>query len=605
MFIRRSPTRNKATGESYFTFRLVCTERIAGKVKQTTLLNLGRHFPLDQDLWPSLCSRIEQLLSGQSCLLPLEISDSVEKYAQRYAAQLIARAPVPASPPAETPAPAPVEVNADSLEMIRPRSVGVENAGLFALSELGLIETFIHLGLNGAEHAAVIGNIIGRMAAPASEWATWNWLCRTSALGELLDVDFEGLSHMRLYRASDQLMKHRDIIETRLFERLRTVFNLDETITLFDLTNTYFEGGAQAQPKAARGRSKEKRSDCPLVTLGLVLDGSGFVRRSQVFEGNAVEYRTLETMLAGLKAPPGAMVVMDRGIATQANLDWLVAHGYRYLVASRGRDRSFDSEQAMTLRSATGDAIRIQKVLSEDGKELRLHCHSPGREQKETAISARFAERFETGLKKLAEGLVKPRAEKRIDKLMERIGRLKEKSHGAGQHYQVELTPDAEGKKATALTWKHSPVPDSKLTDPGVYCLATNELQWDEESLWRTYMMLTDLEAVFRSLKSEFGLRPIFHSKEVRTEGHLFITVLAYQCVQFLRTRLKQHDIHDSWTTLRNCLSVQRRVTASFRQSDGRTLNVRKSTVPEPELFQIYQVLGLDSNPGGVRKLTI
>jgi transposase len=606
MFIRRSPTRNKATGESYFTFRLVRTERVAGKVKQLTLLNLGRHFSVSQEDWPALCARIEQLIGGQASLLPVELSASLERLAQRYAAQLVARAtPEVAVPAQDTPAPSYREVEIESLELVRPRSVGVEHVGWYALAELGLVEVLTELGLNGVQRAAVMGNVIARMAAPASELASWNWLCQTSALGELLDVDFEGLSHMRLYRASDALVKHRARIEAQLFERVRDLFGLEETITLFDLTNTYFEGEAAAQPMAVRGRSKEKRSDCPLVTLGLVLDGSGFVRRSQVFEGNAVEARTLETMLQGLQAPPGALVILDRGIATQANLAWLVQQGYRYLVAARDGARQFDPVQAVEIASASGDAIRIQKVVSEDGQQVRLYCHSPGREQKETAISTRFAERFEAGLKKLAEGLSKPRGEKRIDRLMERIGRLKEKSRGIGQHYQIQLEPDAEGKRAVSLSWNSQPVAGSMLTDPGVYCLATNETRWDEETLWRTYIMLSDLEAVFRSLKSELGLRPIYHSKEARTEGHLFITVLAYQCVQLLRTRLKAKGIHGSWASLRMILSVQRRVTATFRQRDGRTLNVRKSTVAEPALLKIYQALGLNPSPGGTRKLII
>jgi hypothetical protein len=318
-----------------------------------------------------------------------------------------------------------------------------------------------------------------------------------------------------------------------------------------------------------------------------------------------VEARTLETMLQGLQAPPGALVILDRGIATQANLAWLVQQGYRYLVAARDGARQFDPQQAVEIVSASGDAIRIQKVVSEDGQHVRLYCHSPGRELKETAITTRFAERFEAGLKKLAEGLSKPRGEKRIDRLMERIGRLKEKSHGIGQHYQIPLEPDAEGKRAVSLSWNPQPVSGSMLTDPGVYCLATNETRWDEETLWRTYILLTDLEAVFRSLKSELGLRPIYHSKEARTEGHLFITVLAYQCVQLLRTRLKAKGIHGSWASLRHLLSVQRRVTATFRQRDGRTLNVRKSTVAEPALLKIYQALGLNPSPGGTRKLIV
>jgi hypothetical protein len=602
MFIRRSPTRNKATGESYFTFRLVRTERVGDKVRQVTLLNLGRHFPLAQDQWPALCARIEQLTCGQASLLPVELSEAAERLAQRYAGQLVARAaPEPAataeaSPPSET-----VAVASESLELLRPRTVGVEHAGLWALSTLGLLELFRELRLTGAQQAMLIGTLIGRMAQPASELATWHWLREASGLGELLDVDFEAFPLMALYRASDVLVKHRERIETAVFDRVKDLFALEETITLYDLTNTYFEGEAAGQPKAQRGRSKEKRTDCPLVTLALVVDGSGFVRRSRVFAGNAAEAATLAEMLEGLKAPPGALVVMDAGIATADNLRWLVEQGYRYLVARRGGHRQFDPEQAVAFESTGGDEIRIQKVLSEDGQEARLYCHSPGREAKDNAIAARFCSRFEAGLDKLIQGLGKPRGEKRHAQILERIGRLKEASRGVSQHY--DITVEAEGDRVTALRWERQPIAGTALSHPGVYCLATNETGWDEQTLWRTYTTLTDLEAVFRSLKSELGLRPIYHHKESRTDGHLFISVLAYQCVQLIRRRLKEQDIHDSWTRLRRILSVQVRLTATFRQIDGHTLNIRKPSRAEPELLAIYRALDLDPRPGGTRKL--
>jgi len=139
-------------------------------------------------------------------------------------------------------------------------------------------------------------------------------------------------------------------------------------------------------------------------------------------------------------------------------------------------------------------------------------------------------------------------------------------------------------------------------THSGVYCLRSNELTWNEEKLWRTYTMLTDLESVFRSLKSELGLRPVFHSKENRSDGHLFITVLAYQCVQAIRLNLKKAKINDSWTQLRETLAVQYRVTSSVRRKDGRTIHVRKSTIAEPGLMAIYKALAINPVPGGIKK---
>jgi transposase len=611
MFIRKTATRHKSTSEAYFTCRLVTSERTGKQVRQITLLNLGRQFDLPQNDWPRLCARIEALLAGQGGLIGEP--DIIETLAQGYAARLILAGPTVDMSPSlaasavKSAAPNPVfaEVDVASLQLVQPRSVGVEAAGLAAMDWLGIDPILAGLGFNGIQRAAVAGSLIGRMAAPASELATGRWLGERSALGELLGVNFEAMSLMQLYRTSDLLVKHRDQIEDALFGRIQDLFGLPQTVTLYDLTNTYFEGTAAGNAKAARGRSKEKRSDCPLVTLGLVLDGSGFVRRSKLFAGNAAEATTLADMLNGLTAPKGALVIMDAGIATAANIAWLKQQQYRYLVVSRERGRQFDPDQAIETLTASNETIQLQRVLSKDASEVRLYCHSTGRDAKETAIAGRLVSQFETGLAKLAAGLSKPRAQKKLADLQQRIGRLKEKSRGIGQHYEITVTPDATGNNAGAITWTKAPVEGSMLTHPGVCCLRSNETTWDAAKLWHTYTMLTDLEAVFRSLKLELGLRPLFHHNEKRTEGHLFITVMAYQLVQAIRRKLEAAGETISWLRLREILSVQQRVTATFRQRDGRTLHVRKATTAEPRLRKIYDALAIDPAPGGVRKLMV
>ena len=604
MFIRRTKTRTVGTQDHYFTFRLVKSVRIGNKVRQRTLLNLGAHFDLPPAQWPLLYQRLDDLLAGQATLM--DYPEEVDNHAQRIVAQLISRQ-AETSPDADDTSSTGDQqsVDVDSLQLVRPRTVGVEHVGLWAMEQVGLRALLAQLGLNSRQQAAAMGSIIGRLAAPGSERATHRWLRDTSALGDLLQVDFENYSLMQLYRASDALMVHRKAIEEHLFDAAMTLFDLQPTVTLYDLTNTYFEGDAGAQEKAQRGHSKEKRSDCPLLTLGLMLDASGFVRRSQVFAGNVSEPHTLAEMLTALQAPKGALVVMDRGIATQDNITWLAEQGYRYLVVSRERKRTFDLASAMTVTTATQQPVHLHKVLSEDGQEARLYCYSEAREQKEKAIAERFAKRFENALTTLSEGLSRPRTQKRIDKIWQRIGRLKEKSRGVAQHYDIDVTSSADGTQARAITWRRQPVNGSMLTHPGVYCLRSNQTDWDEETLWRTYITLTDLEAVFRSLKSELGLRPIYHHKALRTEGHLFITVLAYQLVQVIRRRLRQHGQSESWTLLRRILNGQQRITATFRRADDCALHVRKATVAETAQREIYQALGISESPGGIQKAVI
>jgi transposase len=599
MFIRCTTTRSKQSGDTYQTYRLVENERIQGQVKQRTLLNLGRHFDVDKSQWAELADRISQLLSSQGSLFSLTLEPDLEAKAQRYAAQILASRSTATTDSEFT------SLSVDSLELVRPRRVGIEHLALHALSQLKLDEKMRALGFNRHQLAAALGTIVARMAAPASELATHQWLQQRSGLGELIGYDFEGMGLDRLYQVSDLLWKHHAELETHCYRQELSLFQLDETITLFDLTNTFFEGTAKDNETAKRGRSKEKRNDCPLVTLGLVLNGDGFPRRSQIFSGNASEPETLQDMLTGLQATPATTVVLDAGLATEDNIRWLKDQGYYYLVVSRKRKRLFNEHEAVLIKDLPNQQIRVQRICNEQTGEVELYCHSQAREEKERAMHSQFAERFEAALQSLADGLPKKGATKQYDKVLQRIGRLKEKYAPAAQYYAITVTKDDASGKANAIQWARLNKPHSRASHPGVYCLRTNQNNWDEATLWRTYTMLTDLEAVFRSLKSELGLRPIYHQIEKRVNGHIFITLLAYHVVQTLRTQLKAQDIHDSWQTLRAKMENQQRITVAMKRADGKTIHLRKATRAEPHQEAIYQALGIPMQPGSVQKTVV
>ena len=257
------------------------------------------------------------------------------------------------------------------------------------------------------------------------------------------------MSLMRLYRVSDALMAHREAIEKHLFEQVTELFGLAHTVTL--------------------------------------LDGSGFVRRSEVFAGRVDEDKTLEPMLKALHAPADALVVMDAGIATEDNVAWLRDNGYRYLVVSRQRTRRFDPERSIAIETRSHHKVHLHKEVDEDRGEVRLYCYSEERAKKEEGIARRFAERFESELRKLHEGLSRSRTRKGLDSVWQRIGRIRERCRGAGQHYTVDVVADPHSAKAVAVTWKHKPLAGTMLTHPGVYCLRSNVHDWDPQTLWRTY----------------------------------------------------------------------------------------------------------------------
>jgi transposase len=604
MYIRKTTIKNKKDGGQYYSYRLVESKRTEKGVRQYTLLNLGADFAFPKEQWPELANRIEGILNKQQSLFHIDIN--IEQLAQSYAARII----VSRQEVAPTENEDYREVDLDSLEMSRPRTVGAEHITLESLRFLGLDEKLKELGFNGPQLAAAIGTIVGRCCSPGSELATHAWLQEQSGLGDLLDYDFNNLSLFGMYRISDQLFKNKAVIEQHVYGRERSLFGLQETITLYDLTNTYFEGEGKANAHAARGHSKEKRTDCPLITLGLVLDSSGFPRRSRVYEGNVSEPSTLAEMLddlAGGSASPGQKptVVMDAGIATDDNVAWLKKHGYPYLVVSRKRHREFAEESSVVVKKDDECTVRVQKVFDEKTQETLLYCHSSQREKKDQAIDDRVTSRLEEALRKLAGGLVKKRCLKKYDKVMVQIGRLRQKYSRASKQYTITVEKDDTTGNATKITWQQKAVENTTDSYPGVYCLRTSHTDWSESLLWNTYTMLTDLEAVFRSLKSELGLRPIHHQITDRVSGHLFITVLAYHLVHTIRIRLKQANIHSSWSSIRKLLSTLCRVTVSMQCKNGDTVHVRKSTRPEPKQQEIFSALGVKSYPGQTVKTTI
>ena len=604
MYIRRTSIKSRKDGSHYYSYRLVESKRTEKGVRQQTLLNLGADFALPREQWPDLTKRIEGILSGQQSLF--DVDSDIEQLSQSYASRIIASYQDVESIEDDDFR----EVDLDSLEMSRPRSVGVEHVTLEALRLLDLDSKFKELGFNGPQTAAAIGTIIGRCCAPGSELATHTWLQERSGLGELIDHDFNNLSLYGLYQVSDQLLKKKAAIEEHLYERQRSLFGLQETITLYDLTNTYFEGQSKANAYAARGHSKEKRTDCPLVTLGLVLDSSGFPRRSHVYKGNVSEPTTLAEMLRDLEGRHVSTglkptVVMDAGIATEDNIAWLRQHQYPYLVVSRKKHREFDEESSVVVKKDDECTVRVQKVFDEETQETLLYCHSSQREKKDQAIDDRVTSRLEEALHKLEGGLHKKQSIKKYDKVMVKIGRLREKYSRASKQYTISVEKDDTTGNATKITWQRQAVENTTDSYPGVYCLRTSHADWDESLLWNTYTMLTDLEAVFRSLKSELGLRPIHHQITDRVAGHLFITVLAYHLVHTIRFKLKQKKISSSWSSIRKLLSTQCRVTVSMLCRNGSTVHVRKSTRPEQGQQEVYSALGIKSHPGQTIKTTI
>lgn len=600
MYIRQTKIKSRKNGGLYHTHRLVESERTGNNVRQRTILNLGTDFALSRDKWSELATRIQQIINGERLLF--EVSQEIEAMAQHYAARIIQTHNT-----VENAQPDYREIDVDSLEMDRPRSVSIEHVGLETFNLLNLRQFLTNLGFNKSKVAAAIGIIIGRMCHPASERATYYWLQNISGLGELIDYDFDKLSMYKIYSTSDKLLKNKEAIEKYLYSEEKQLFGFQEVITLYDLTNTYFEGQAKGNKLGKYGHSKEKRSDCPLVTLAMMLDSSGFPKSSEIFEGNVKEAATLEKMIKKLERnsrrqevfdAQKATVVMDAGIATEENIKWLKDNKHPYIVVSRKRHREFNEDESVIIREEKQSTIKAQKVIDAENDEVLLYCHSSQREKKEQAINDLFTVRFEEAIKQLESGLPIKGRMKSYDKVMEKIGRIRQKYSKASKLYNIDVFKDKMTDNVVRIKWIRKDALNSKDELPGVYCLRTSHKEMDESTIWQIYIMLTELESVFCTLKTDLGLRPIYHQIKERVEGHLFISVLAYHLIHSIRYRLKKTGINTDWSGLKDKLTGQHRVTVSMHSRNNEIVYVRKSTRPEPRQEEIYSALGICSRPG-------
>jgi transposase len=590
MYIRKTKTRsiNKI---DHFSYRLVESRRDAnGKVKQHTLLNLGAHYNVvEESDHPLLSQRIENIIVGQQSLLPL--TDNLETEAQRVANLVIKKHAKPLIYEDKKDQAQYREVDIGTIENSDIKTVGSEHLAYETAKKINLIGILSECGLSEKEINSAMATIIGRLIAPGSEVSTANYLRNNSALDEILATYFSNLHKNKLYKISDLLLKHQNEIEQKLYSKEKELFALSEIVTLYDLTNTYFEGESNGNDYGAYGHSKEKRKDCKLVTLALVLDGSGFPKKSHIFKGNIAEAGTLQSMLEKISNKK-AVVVMDAGIATEANIAWLNDNDYKYLVISRKRNQSLPDIEGVVVKDDPEN--KITTFLLKNDQEAELYCHSQGVEKHSGKILEKYINRFAEELQKIANGLQKKTGTKKYDIILQRIGRIKEKYSMVARQFDIKITAGDTKEKVTAISWENTPEKQHK--SPGIYCIRTNQIELNNQQIWNTYRMLNDIEEAFRTLKTDLGLRPIFHQTTDRISGHIFISVLAYHILHSVRYQLKLSNINDSWQTIMFKLSTHYRITTSLQQKNAKPIHIRKSTRANPEQQKIYRACNIPSN---------
>lgn len=599
MFIKRFSKTIKSTGEQKVFYRLVESYRLDNSVRHQTIVHLGSLEALPdieqkRDLALSINALVRQSYTGEQDLF--KPSDKmVEVLAQQFFQQIKDKERLDIAAGKDY-----HRVDTNSISNKNVREAGAEWLCMQALEQLNLSSFLQTLQWSAQQIQLSLTHIISRAVYPASELRTSRWIKENSAVCELTGYPMEQITKDKRYQISHRLYEVKESLEKYLGTCTNELFDLDDKIIIYDLTNTYFEGSMRSSEIARFGRSKEKRSDARLIVLAVVVNTEGFLKYSQIFEGNIADSKTLDKIIDELSGRTSAtgrkpVVVLDAGIATNDNLELLKKNKFEYLCVSRSGMNKYTVDSGsnpVSIMDKKKQPLTLQKVNVAGSDDTWLRVHSPAKGLKESGMNSRFCERFEQGLTKIKESLGKKGGVKKQAKVWERIGRLKSKYPGMSKRYDV-VTLQSDKGLITDITW----APKVIESKDGYYLLRTNLNEKDEQTQWTIYNTIREIESTFRVLKTDLDLRPVYHKTDAAAMAHLHLGLLAYWVVNTIRYQLKQKGISNQWCDIVRMMNTQKIVTTTLQNEYDQQIAIRQCSEPAPQVKEIYTALHYKPQP--------
>src|ERR1035437_1825312 len=648
MYFKVSGRHNPNTNKPGWYYRLVESYRNSdGRVCHRPMLNLGFLEGLTTDQM-NLIQKIltQRVQNANQVLFDIPISDDpiINQYVDEYYNRLVAekRIDILVDKQKKKPYAKGKDLEIIDLNSIRNkdvREIGAEWLSYQATEQLQ-IRTFLEgQGWSDQDIRLAQTHIISRAVYPASEFETSRWIKENSAICEVTGYDIGKVTKDRLYSIAKKLYAQKESLEQHLSLTTNELFDIEDKIMLYDLTNTYFEGRKQGSVLAKFGRSKEKRSDAKLVVLALVINPEGFIKYSAILEGNMSDPKSLEDMINNLRLKTSssakkALVVIDAGIATEDNLKMIRDKGYDYMCVSRSTLKNYTLEAdapTVTVTDNKKQKIDLCRVKTDKNTDYYLKVESHTKKLKERSMNEQFRERFEEGMQKIADSLNKKSGIKQLDKVHERIGKLKQKYPSIHRYFDIEIESmesvqqKRKGEKkdknkdikqdnqvvetpkmqiATSIKWAVKPNVDINARS-GVYFLRTTLESDSEELLWQCYNIIREIEATFRVLKTDLDLRPIYHQKDENTMAHLHLGLLAYWVVNTVRHQLKKEGIHSGWREIVRTMNTQKAVTTLAQNNHEEVIMIRRCSEPNQQVRKLYDALKYKYAPFVKRKSVV
>lgn len=574
MYLRHSTVHKDGKAHTYW--RLVRSVRIGKKVRQQTVAQLGE-------------------LDAKGRLRARSLAEQLGGHVEQ---------PGLFDPPLDKEV---VQVRLNAVKLERVRRFGDVWLG-FKLWRMAKLDEFFERNMErGNEEIPwpTMAQILtlARLCEPSSELhIAEDWL-RKTALADILGISEEKINDDRLYRGLDEILPLKQALEAHLKKQWEGLFSVKYDLLLYDVTSTYFEGQANRNPQAQRGHSRDHRSDCKQVCIGLVVSREGCPLGYEIFPGNLIDSKTVRGIVESMEKRYGKadrIWVWDRGMQHAELLPWMREGGRRYVMAmakgelKKHADILTDSSGWKRIK---GRDVEVKFATPADGAEgeLLLLCRSEDRRQKEAAMHARFAKRIESSLATLGRRLEHARKTVDAAKVQRQIGRMLQRNQRAAALFDIRCEASASLPSGLSLTWgRNEDAQNWASLSEGCYVLRTNVLEWKEEEVWRVYIQLTQAEDAFRINKDELGIRPIWHQREDRVQAHILVCFLAYVLWKLLEQWQSRAGLGNSPRTVLEELGHIQCGDIVLPTTTGESIRLRSVVSPEKAQRIILQRLGLD-----------
>jgi hypothetical protein len=608
MFLKKINKKNKNSQKEYTYYRLVHSYKIGSKIRHQTIMSLGSLSGVSKQDHKALADRIEELITGNNNLLFSDnqryknIEDIAQKFADKIIKDKLFTANNNKSKIEREIKNNYQEVDLETIEQIQSKEIGGEWLVKQAFEKLGIDEILSNIGLTANQIKIAQLLLSAKLLHPSSELETERWLSENSAAQELYQLD-ENISRYKLYKLADIMYNNKELIDRTLYSNITDLFSGKNKIVIFDLTNMYFTGQMQGSEKAEFGRSKQKQTGSRLIGLALSIDSTGNVRYSKFYKGNISEPGTFATMIKDVSSQFSSdnqvpVVVMDAGIATEENLALLRSDKYKYdyVCVSRTIPKEYEklTENAQSITDNRGNKIELTKINVEGKPDNFLHIKSEKKELKEKSIDEKLTKRLELQLQDIKDKLDKPRAVKKIEKVHEKVGKIKAKLSKIGWLYDIKYTEDKKKGVITDITWKRI---KERERPKGEYFLRYTKTAVSENDIWDVYNLTRDVESVFRTLKTDLDIRPIYHQKDAYTEPHIWLGILAYQVVNYIRRALKDNNINYSWQSITEKMKTMQSSIVSINNKENEKIYIKLCTRPTTDQKKIFDALNFKHRP--------